>query len=82
MTFLLPHGKIIPHYREFKKPISGDQKLNLAEISTVFNVDIFAKPPKKQELFSQLTFLLKAEQNCASVVQNTDREVNEILSVY
>ncbi|KAJ3415919.1 hypothetical protein HDV05_003760 [Chytridiales sp. JEL 0842] len=78
VIFHLEDGRIIPSYREFKKP-NTDQKNSTLEAPISFEVNPYLKPPKKQHLYAQLCNLLKAEQNCIQAIKNSDREVKEIL---
>ncbi|KAI8817432.1 uncharacterized protein EV422DRAFT_622654 [Fimicolochytrium jonesii] len=79
VIYHLEEGKIIPSSREFKKP-TAEQKTHFIEATSEFEVNPYRKPPKKQDLYSELLELLQAEQNCLAAIKTSDREVNEILN--
>ncbi|KAJ3109852.1 hypothetical protein HDU97_000082 [Phlyctochytrium planicorne] len=78
VIYHLEDGRIIPSSREFKKP-TADQKTSLLEMPYSFEVNPYAKPPKKQHLYAQLCSLLKSEQSCIQAIKNSERELREIL---
>ncbi|KAJ3026471.1 UNVERIFIED_CONTAM: hypothetical protein HDU68_005603 [Siphonaria sp. JEL0065] len=78
VIYHLEDGRIIPSYREFKKP-NADQKASSLETPISFEVNQFIKPPKKQHLYAQLCNLMRSEQACIQSIKNADREVAEIL---
>ncbi|KAI9350126.1 hypothetical protein BDR26DRAFT_851892 [Obelidium mucronatum] len=78
VIYHLDDGRIIPSYREFKKP-NADQKASSLEAPISFEVNQLIKPPKKQHLYGQLCNLMRSEQSCIQSIKNSDREVSEIL---
>ncbi|KAJ3378839.1 hypothetical protein HDU84_007250 [Entophlyctis sp. JEL0112] len=78
VVYHLEDGRIIPSYREFKKP-NADQKASNLEMPVSFEVNPYIKTPKKQHLFAQLCNLMRSEQACIQAIKNSDREVSEIL---
>ncbi|KAJ3065432.1 hypothetical protein HDU98_011207, partial [Podochytrium sp. JEL0797] len=78
VVYHLEEGRIIPSYREFKKP-NADQKASSLETPISFEVNPFIKPAKKQHLYAQLCNLMRSEQACIQAIKNSDREVSEIL---
>lgn len=80
VVYHLAPGRIIAAMRDFRKPV-GDQKGSSGEIAQIFQVDPFAKMPKKQHLYAQLGDLLRTESQCLQTTRNSDREMNEILQL-
>ncbi|KAK5667357.1 hypothetical protein BDV3_007241 [Batrachochytrium dendrobatidis] len=78
VIYHLETGRIIASMREFRKP-TPDQKGHFVELLNLFEVDPYAKPPKKQQLFIQLSELLRAEQMCAQLIKSSERELVDIL---
>lgn len=78
VVYHLENGNIIASYRDYKKPTS-DQKNNLTDIASGFEVNPYAKPEKKQHLYTQLSNLMKSEQLCLQNIKNSAREAKEIL---
>ncbi|KAJ3291052.1 hypothetical protein HDU79_002720 [Rhizoclosmatium sp. JEL0117] len=78
VIYHLDDGRIIPSYREFKKP-NADQKASTLETPVSFEVNPYIKPPKRQHLYGQLCNLMRSEQACIQAIKNSDREVSEIL---
>lgn len=77
--FHLGTGRIIPSWREFKKP-SADQKTSFLDSAGNFCIDPFEKPLKRQHLFADLSGLLKSEQACLQAIKLGDKEVKDILT--
>ncbi|KAJ1334440.1 hypothetical protein BSLG_007595 [Batrachochytrium salamandrivorans] len=80
VVYHLEKGRIIASMNEFRKPAS-DQKGQSVELTDAFEVDPYAKPPKKQQLFIQLSDLLRAEQACTQAIKSAERELADILQL-
>eukprot|EP00163_Fabomonas_tropica_P007385 TRINITY_DN1710_c0_g1_i2.p1 TRINITY_DN1710_c0_g1~~TRINITY_DN1710_c0_g1_i2.p1 ORF type:complete len:683 (-),score=196.63 TRINITY_DN1710_c0_g1_i2:121-2169(-) len=48
-------------------------------MSSIIQVDPFAKEPKKQELLEEYNRLLQAERDCIASIKDTEREITTIL---
>ncbi|KAI9093129.1 hypothetical protein DFS34DRAFT_274340 [Phlyctochytrium arcticum] len=79
VIYHLDDSKIIPSTREFHKP-TAEQKNSFLDLTVSFEVNPYAKPPKKQHLLAELLDCLRAEQACLAAVKGSDREVKEILA--
>lgn len=66
--------------REYRKP-AADQKGQILDIIQDFEVDPYQKPMKKQHLFSQLTDLLRTEQQFLQSIKVYERELSDILQL-
>lgn len=79
IVFPLEKNKIIPSFREFKKP-SSDQKGIVFDLLHDFNANSLAKPLKRQFLYTQLCGLIRNESLCLKSVKAAEKEVKEILA--
>ncbi|ORX87803.1 hypothetical protein BCR32DRAFT_264039 [Anaeromyces robustus] len=80
VVFHREKDRIIQSWREFKKPIS-EQKENINELVTEFQINPFLKQPKKQYLYDELCKLITSEQLCLQAIKSSAREMKEILQV-
>jgi len=80
VVFHREKDRIIQSWREFKKPVS-EQKENINELITEFQINPFLKQPKKQYLYDELCKLITAEQLCLQAIKSSAREMKEILQV-
>ena len=80
VTFHLEPDRIVPGYQEFRKP-SSEQKANLSDLISYYEVNPFAKNPKKQHLYANMLTHFKAEQSCISSAKSSEREIQEIIKV-
>ncbi|KAL6595936.1 hypothetical protein LY90DRAFT_667193 [Neocallimastix californiae] len=80
VVFHREKDRIIQSWREFKKPIS-EQKENINELITEFQINPFLKQPKKQYLYDELCKLITSEQLCLQAIKSSAREIKEILQV-
>jgi len=80
VVFHREKDRIIQSWREFKKPVS-EQKENINELITEFQINPFLKQPKKQYLYDELCKLITAEQLCLQAIKSSAREMKEILLV-
>ncbi|KAI8815434.1 hypothetical protein BJ742DRAFT_876531 [Cladochytrium replicatum] len=78
VVYQLGPNRIVSSWREFKKPAT-EQPGAALELVNSFEVDVYAKPLKRQHLYAQLCQLLKSEQACLQAHKNSEREVREIL---
>ncbi|ORX55289.1 hypothetical protein BCR36DRAFT_321219 [Piromyces finnis] len=80
VVFHREKDRIIQSWREFKKPVS-EQKENINELITEFQINPFLKQPKKQYLYDELCKLISSEQLCLQAIKSSAREMKEILQV-
>jgi len=80
VVFHREKDRIIQSWREFKKPVS-EQKENINELITEFQINPFLKQPKKQYLYDELCKLITSEQLCLQAIKSSAREMKEILQV-
>jgi len=80
VVFHREKDRIIQSWREFKKPVS-EQKENINELITEFQINPFLKQPKKQYLYDELCKLITSEQLCLQAIKSSAREMKEILQI-
>jgi len=72
VVFHREKDRIIQSWREFKKPVS-EQKENINELVTEFQINPLLKQPKKQYLYDELCKLITAEQLCLQAIKSSAR---------
>ncbi|EPZ34221.1 hypothetical protein ROZALSC1DRAFT_28010 [Rozella allomycis CSF55] len=80
VSFYLQKDKIVRSYIDVRKPpTEQNQKLNINDLVTFYDIDPYAVPPKKQYLYSLILQLIKAEQQCLLAVHLAEKELQEII---